>query len=482
MPPALNGAKMNRVMKMPHMSVPSSPAQPVLLLRLSAGSQLSAGYKEALSSKGIAFVECTSPEAIADLANAGCRIGLLLVEQASDLERLDRCERAFCNSRICWVGLVAEELVCQPRLREFIAEHLFNFITLPAEIEHVALTLRHAWGMACMRDFEQEPLPHTEEVEHALVGDTVQMQQVRAQIKKIARTDSPVLIRGPAGSGKALAAKEIHRLSARAQAPFVVINCAALPAHRIEAELSGAMQGEGLIAATSGSTLFLDAIEELSYEAQSRLLHFLDKYAIGSESPSYTSRIRVIVATQADLSEAAAAGQFRSDLYYRLNVISLSMPELANREPDIEAIARHCFTRFARSHNRSLRGFSKAALAAMLAHDWPGNVRELINRVQRAATVAEGRFIQPEDLGLERPLHPTQMLSLEEARAAAERAMIRRALAQSRNRISRAAALLGISRVTLYRLLEKYKIRPDNTTLMRTSPLPSHGSEHEAHN
>jgi DNA-binding NtrC family response regulator len=134
---------------------------------------------------------------------------------------------------------------------------------------------------------------------------------------------------------------------------------------------------------------------------------------------------------------------------------------LADRGLDIEDIAKYYFAKFAGMHNRSLRGFSKAAMNAMLSHSWPGNVRELVNRVQRATVMAEGRFIQPEDLGFDRQMEQNQIMSLEDARAAAESIVIRRALSQSRNQISRAASLLGISRVTLYRLIEKYNIRPD---------------------
>src|SRR5690606_31265333 len=230
----------------------------------------------------------------------------------------------------------------------------------------------------------------------------------------------------------------------------------------LESELFGQAHGEGGARAAIGGTLYLGAVGELSQQGQACLLRFLGER---DESPALD--VRVIASHHSSLVEAVRNGRFREDLYYRLNVMSMNTPHLADRGPDIEAIARHYFVRFSRAHNRSLRGFSKAAMNAMLSHDWPGNVRELINRVQRATAMAEGRFIQPEDLGLERALNHTMLLSLEEARAAAERAMIRRALAQSRNQISRAATLLGISRVTLYRLLEKYNIRPDNGTLAR---------------
>ena len=449
-----------------HMSASSSSAQTVLLLRLSTRPAQAAEYKEALSRHGLDLIECVTPEAARSMARAGCKVGLLVVTQESDLAHLDRCEPAVCNSSICWVALVSENLIGRPRMREFIAEHLFNFITLPAELDHIVLTLRHAWGMAFMRELRNPPPPPApDDGECALLGSTAHMEQLRAQIQKIARTDAPVLICGPSGSGKELAARMIHRQSARADGTFVSINCGTIGTQRFEAALFGTSCGEGSANTARGGTLFLGAVGELSAQGQACLLHFLGERG---ERPAVD--LRVMAASRSSLVDAVRAGRFRDDLYYRLNVMSLETPGLADRGPDIEAIARYYFARFSRAHNRSLRGFSKAAMNAMLSHSWPGNVRELVNRVQRATAMAEGRFIQPEDLGLERP-QDTQLLSLEEARAAAERAMIHRALAQSRNQISRAAALLGISRVTLYRLLEKYNIRPESSMLVRPSML-----------
>ena len=235
----------------------------------------------------------------------------------------------------------------------------------------------------------------------------------------------------------------------------------------------------GRIEAAQGGTLFLDEIGDMPFDMQVNLLRFLQEKTIErvGGNDSIEIDVRVIAATHIDLAEAVRQGRFREDLYYRINVVCISMPPLADRGQDIEDIAKYYFNQFASMHNRSLRGFSKAAMNAMLSHSWPGNVRELVNRVQRATVMAEGRFIQPEDLGLDRSNDQSQLMSLEDARAAAERTMIRRALSQSRNQISRAASLLGVSRVTLYRLIEKYNIRPDaistaHAPFMNTSSKP----------
>ncbi len=450
-------------------------AQPVLVLRLTSRNGQPCYYSETLRKQGLNLVECFDFGAAQDAMKAGCRVGLLILNQQTDLHSLDKCEPFISNNRITWVALVAQDLISQPRMRSFIGEHLFNFITLPAQLDHIVLTLRHAWGMAYLRDVSQEALPPPQllaDGDFAMVGKTPQMLQLFGQLQKVARTDASVLVTGPSGTGKELAALSIHRQSARKNAPFVAVNCGAIAPQLFQSELFGYEKGAftgagqrkiGRIEAAQGGTLFLDEIGDMPFDMQVNLLRFLQEKTIervgGTESLEID--VRVIAATHVDLSEAVRQGRFREDLYYRINVVCISMPQLADRGQDIEDIAKYYFKKFAVMHNRSLRGFSKAAMNAMLSHAWPGNVRELVNRVQRATVMAEGRFIQPEDLGFERSSEQTPLMSLEDARAAAERTMIRRALSQSRNQISRAATLLGVSRVTLYRLIEKYNIRPE---------------------
>lgn len=472
-------------------SAPTS--QPVLVLRLTSRNGKGCNYTETLRENGLALIECFTPEAAYDAMESGCRVGLLILTQESDLEQLDKCEPFVSNNRISWVGLIAQELIAMPRMREFIGEHLFNFITIPAELDHVVLTLRHAWGMSFMRDMRRDASqqPMTDDGEFEMVGKTPQMTQLFSQLQKVARTDASVLITGPSGTGKELAALSIHRQSARRNAPFVAVNCGAIAPQLFQSELFGYEKGAftganqrkiGRIEAAQGGTLFLDEIGDMPFDMQVNLLRFLQEKTIErvGGNDSLEIDVRVIAATHIDLAEAVQQGRFREDLYYRINVVCISMPPLADRGQDIEDIAKHYFSRFASMHNRSLRGFSKAAMNAMLSHTWPGNVRELVNRVQRATVMAEGRFIQPEDLGLERNTDQ-QLMSLEDARAAAERMMIRRALAQSRNQISRAASLLGVSRVTLYRLIEKYNIRPDVIPAARAPFMGMNPQELEIH-
>ncbi|NEX63830.1 sigma-54 dependent transcriptional regulator [Noviherbaspirillum galbum] len=448
--------------------------QHVVVLQPGSSPAGSSSYVDALAQHGMQPVVCATMEDLARTMQAGARVGLLMVTDESALDELEKVEAAVTDNRMSWVGLISKDLITRPRLRQFIATHLFNFITLPADPEHVVLTLRHAWGMAFMREAQNTGATQDFQ-DSALVGRSAEMQRLLAQVARIARTDTAVLITGASGTGKEAAARAIHRQSPRCDGPFVVANCSAEAPQAVQEELFGP---EGRIASASGGTLYLDEIGDLPAEAQAGLVRHLQSWQ-GAEGDA-PAPLRLIASSRADLAQAVHEGRFREDLYYRINVVALDMPLLADRGQDIEDIARHYFTQHASVHNKSLRGFSKAAMNAMLSYAWPGNVRELVNRVQRATVMAEGRFIQPEDLGFERETG-LQLMSLEDARAAAESAMIRRALSQSRNQISRAAALLGVSRVTLYRLIEKYNIRPELVSGPRAHFLNSKKQDMEMH-
>ena len=396
---------------------------------------------------------------------------MLLLDHVADAEQLRQCLPLLQLPGLVWIGLVAQALLPHAAVRECIAELLCSFLTWPLRSGILLPCLAQASAMASVR--EQHARAHAlslaHESEPGMVGKTPQMQKLFDQLRKVARTDASVLITGASGTGKELAALSIHRQSARCEGPFVAVNCGAIAPQLFQSELFGHEKGAftgasqrkiGRIEAAQGGTLFLDEIGDMPFDMQVNLLRFLQEKTIErvGANESISIDVRVLAATHVDLAEAVAQRRFREDLYYRINVVCVAIPRLADRGADIEDLAQHYFLRFARAHNRSLRGFSKAAMQVLLSHSWPGNVRELVNRVQRAAVMTEGRFIQPEDLGFDRQDDGHDMMTLEDARAAAERVMIRRAMSQARNQVSRAAMLLGVSRVTLYRLIGKYNI------------------------
>jgi two-component system NtrC family response regulator len=278
------------------------------------------------------------------------------------------------------------------------------------------------------------------------------------------------LISGESGTGKELVASAIHRLSRRKNHSFVVINCGAIPENLLESELFGHEKGaytgahvqrRGRVEAAHSGTLFLDEIGELSLALQVKLLRFLQEQVIerigGREQIKVDAR--VIAATNRDLKQAMKEGTFREDLYFRLGVITIPLPPLREREGDTVLLANAFLRRYAAENKKKLTGFTSQAVSALQEYPWPGNVRELENRLKRAVIMAEGTKITPVDLELEAPPEDKREgVSLKEAREALEKEIVTRALTRNSDNVTRAAGELGVSRPTLYELMEKLGI------------------------
>lgn len=371
------------------------------------------------------------------------------------------------HSDVVWVGGFQPAALALEDCRDLIFERMFDHVTLPVDGQRLAATLGHACGRAALRPklagFE------TAGCRPPIVGQAPSIARLLRQIARVAKVDAPALICGESGTGKELVAHAIHSSSKRADAPFVVVNCGAIPASLIQSELFGHEKGSftgadrqrrGLIEAANGGTLFLDEIGDLPLEMQTNLLRFLQEGTIdriGSARP-ISIDARVIAATHVDLEAAVASGAFRKDLYYRLNVLPLSVPPLRDRGDDIALLAQHFFQKFASDRGCRLKGFNRRALVAMAGHDWPGNVRELVNRIRRAMVLAEGKLIGPADLGLEASNEKHIRMPLDEARLTAERHAISECLQLAGKNVSYAAKQLRVSRMTLYRLMAKHRI------------------------
>jgi two-component system NtrC family response regulator len=298
-----------------------------------------------------------------------------------------------------------------------------------------------------------------------IVASSPQMTRVLRTIEKIAPTDVAVLLLGESGTGKEVLAHAVHRLSARAKKPFVAINCAAIPETLLESELFGHEKGAftgaikqtiGKIEGANGGTLFLDEIGDVPLPMQVKLLRFLQDQVVervGGHRPIQVD-VRIVCATNQDLDHLIGTGRFREDLYYRLNEVRVNVPPLREREGDPVLLANFFLKKFNEQFGRAIKSFASDALTAIAVHPWRGNVRELENRVKRAVVMAEGAAISASDLELAPAELPFGSLDLREARARAERGVIQMALAQSGGNLSRASKLLGISRPTLYGLLE----------------------------
>jgi transcriptional regulator with PAS, ATPase and Fis domain len=309
-----------------------------------------------------------------------------------------------------------------------------------------------------------------------VVGESPAMREIAELIKRFTRTDEQVLITGESGTGKELAARAIHAGSRRRQGPFVAVNCAAIPSNLVASELFGYEKGaftganartRGQIEHAHGGTLFLDEIGDMPVDLQGHLLRFLQDGQIvrvgGRETVAVD--VRIVAATNVRLRVAIAEGRFREDLYYRLNVLTLPLPPLRERPEDIEPLARHFLRIAARDFGRNVADFDADALAALRRHSWPGNVRELMSAVRRAVVIGDGDSVKLRDLiGLEdtpRPAPTTDPKPLPRAGSPEERTALLAALARHGENVTLTAQELGVSRVTLYRMLRRHSVALD---------------------
>ncbi len=393
------------------------------------------------------------------------QVGLLLLGNLP-ADRLDTVEEFLRLSRnIEWVGVFPPEALDLPVLRELVLSYFFDYHTMPVDWRVLDLTLGHAFRRAQLRGREDQHRQAS--CSMGMVGSSAAIVRLQHQIRKVAANAAPVLIGGESGSGKELAARAIHQCSGRAAGPFVAVNCGAIAPSLIHTELFGHERGsftgatagkQGLIESANGGTLFLDEITDLPLELQTNLLRFLQEHTIHrvGSTRSLLVDARVVAASHLDLAQAVASGRFREDLFYRLNVLPILVPPLRERLPDVPVLARHFLQRCrVDRHRQPVEGFSRQAIAAMMSHGWPGNVRELFNRVQRAAVMTDQRLITPADLGFA-GTSGAASIGLDAVRTLAERDAISLTLGRVERNITHAARELGISRMTLYRLMDKH--------------------------
>jgi DNA-binding NtrC family response regulator len=417
---------------------------------------------EGLAAAGWQVVHAkTAQQAERMLERNAIKVGLIELPQECTQQQLSELESCAARTNTTWIAQVRPGQADDEQLRRFILDYCFDFVTLPCMDERLIFVLGHAHGLSRLR--ETAATPQLKLGRYKMIGQCEAMQQLYHGIDKYAHTDAPVFIAGESGTGKELTARAIHDRSARASKAYVAINCAAIAPTLLQSELfghergafTGALQRKiGRIEAAEGGTLFLDEIGDMPPECQAVLLRFLQEGTIERLGGTGSIKVdaRVISATHVNLEAAIEAGRFRLDLYHRLCVLRLAEPPLRERGGDIKLLANHALTMYKQDGTRKIRGFSSDALTAMFNYSWPGNVRELINCVRRAVVMTESRFITAADLCL--PGAPSASgRTLAEIRGEAERNAIQQALARHAYSLSSAAAELGVSRATLYRLL-----------------------------
>ena len=353
----------------------------------------------------------------------------------------------------------------------------FDFIEKPLSLEKTVLSVRNALRQRRL-EVENRALRARVDRRHTMVGSSRAMERLREQVAMAAPTNGRVLVSGENGTGKELVARQVHALSHRRGGPFIEVNCAALPEELIESELFGHARGaftgavadrRGKFEIASGGTLFLDEVGDMSIKTQAKVLRALQEQVVEPVGGQASVRVdvRVIAATNKDLAVEIRQGQFREDLYFRLNVIPILVPPLRDRGDDVVQLAEHFLGEFAREYGRRPKTFAPDALDVVRQYAWPGNVRELRNVIERLMIMVPGDIITPEDLpflelGAERPRAPgpASVQPLFAARDAWERAYVVGALAVFDGNISRTADALGLERSNLYKKMRALGIVP----------------------
>ncbi|MFN0316336.1 MAG: sigma 54-interacting transcriptional regulator [Burkholderiales bacterium] len=398
-------------------------------------------------------------------ARQRCLVGVVRIgDEGLSLQEAERLP-GLCP--IEWIAILRPEVLADTQWANTVVGSFYDYHTLPLDMERLSFTLGHAYGRSQLKYSLNSN--HEWAGRYQMIGRSAPMHELYGRLDRVVKVDAPVLISGESGTGKELVARAIHQHSERAAGPFVPVNCGGLAEHLIQSELFGHERGAftgahqrkiGSLETGSGGVVFLDEIGDLPLGLQANLLRFLQEKTIVrlGATQHIPIDVRVIAATHVDLERAMSQSRFREDLFYRLNVLHLKVPPLRSRAEDIELFAQALFKQFQRQKNPKVQGFSRDALRAMQQYSWPGNVRELFNRVQQAMIMSDNRLITTQDLGIPDQEYVPNGSSLSSVRATLERDFIRSALKSNAHNVTKTARDLGVSRVTLYRLFQKFEI------------------------
>jgi two-component system response regulator GlrR len=443
--------------------------------------------REAIALSAVRCVQARDPERfdvglqLGSIATSACEILVPVVDSnscshiAADLAAL----RQHCP-QVCTLALTVD--LSQSQLRGLLASGVQDFATAPLDLEEFLTRLQRAAGLMGVNR-AATALPNVRPSQlRDLIGNSESFVRVLSLLPRISARDASVLILGETGTGKEICARAIHYLSARASRPWVAVNCGAIPAELIEAELFGHVRGAfthahatrtGLIREAEGGTLFLDEMDSMPLSAQCKVLRFLQdqQYRPVGSSNTLQANVRIIAASNRDLSKLVADGLFRQDLFFRLNVLNLTLPALRERRADIVALSDHFLEHFSQRDQRATPSLGPAARRRLLAYDWPGNVRELKHVLERALLTADGPIIQADHIDL--PVSECLEAQAEESFHVAkgrlvsnfERAYILRLLGQYNGNISHAARSAQKNRRAFYELMRKHDIRPERPSI-----------------
>ncbi|MBA5763924.1 sigma-54-dependent Fis family transcriptional regulator [Vibrio sp. 404] len=367
------------------------------------------------------------------------------------------------HKQVRWIAFIRESQLSSDTICQFIVNFCVDFFTAPIPDAQLLSTIGHQLGMLKL---EKKVWPHYgNNNDMGLIGESIPMKRLRDQIKRIGPTDVSILIYGESGTGKETVAKAVHKTSARAHKEFISVNCRALSERRIESDLFGINREDeevpSLLEQADGGTLLLNDILTLPKSQQLNLLRFLQEGTIEGANGIKEVDVRVLAANSADIEKALIDGDFNEELYHYINVLRINVPSLKERAGDIAILARHFLLDYSREYNAQARSFTEDAVRSLTRYHWPGNVRELMNQIKRVVLMSDSVML--DEMSLDLPKRSDGKRSLKSIRERSERDALLLVLESNAGQVSMAAKELGVSRATMYRLLNKHNLISDST-------------------
>ncbi|ANQ25461.1 cyclic-di-GMP-binding transcriptional regulator VpsR [Vibrio natriegens] len=367
------------------------------------------------------------------------------------------------HKHVRWLAFIRESQLGADTICQFIVNFCIDFFTAPIPDAQLLSTIGHQLGMLKL---EKKVWPSFgNSLDMGLLGESIPMKRLRDQVKRIGPTDVSILISGESGTGKEAVARAIHKVSSRSHKPFMSINCRALNEQRFQAEVFGMAAnspiGPSLLEQADGGTVLFNDVLTISKQQQMNLLRFLQEGTVETADGVKSVNVRILAANSSDVEKALINGDFNEELYHYINVLRISVPSLKERASDIALLARFYLQEFSKEYNSQAKSFSEDALKALTRYYWPGNVRELMNQVKRAVLMSDSVVIDEHHLDL--PQRNDSKRSLKSIREKSERDALLVVLESHSGQVSNAAKELGVSRATMYRLLNKHNLISDQT-------------------
>ncbi len=427
------------------------------LLRLVSIRLQSAGFDVATADSGeraLAILSASTPQVVVTDLRMGGMDGMALFDQ------IHRSNPVLPVIILTAHGTIPDAVAATQR-------GVFGYLTKPFDGKDLVTQVTRAATLSAPAA-NDEP---TEDWKSGIVTRNPEFEAVLARAKLVASGDASVMIRGESGTGKELLAQAIHRASPRRDKPFMAINCGAIPEALLESELFGHVKGaftgaardhEGLFQSANGGTVFLDEIGDMPVALQVKLLRVLQERTVRPVGATQSTPVdvRIVSATHRDLEAAIRETQFREDLYYRLNVVSFTLPPLRERREDVPLLAGHFLTHIAKKYGKTVNAFSADALQRLVKYDWPGNVRELINVVEQVVALTTSAVVSPALVESALRIQATELDSFEQARGQFERDYLARLLKMTSGNVTHAARLAKRNRTEFYKLLHRHHLDP----------------------